>query len=75
MADRWKFELYEVIWKDPKLPVYRIKKAGSDEEKMLHRNLIMPANFLPLEVDQENVEDVMSFGGSSYGQVPSNNIL
>ena len=71
LADRWESDSYEVTWKDPKLPVYHIKKVGSDEEKMVQWNLIIPANFLPLDVEQE---EVVSSGGSSDDQAPPSNI-
>lgn len=53
LADRWDSTLYTVVSKDPKCHTYRIKNTISRQEKVVHRNLILQASFLPVEVEQE----------------------
>jgi hypothetical protein len=44
----WEDAVYEVVEKDPNLPVYTIKPIdGKKKPKRVHRNLIMSCNFLP----------------------------
>ena len=44
----WEDMVYEVIAKEPDLPVYTIKPIdGRKKPKRVHRNLIMSCNFLP----------------------------
>lgn len=68
LADKWASALYEVVRKDAKLPIYQIRRIGTGEEKTVHRNLIMQANFLPLDTDCEGDVDILSSGESSEGQ-------
>lgn len=52
LADRWESTLYTVIAKNPRCHTYRIKHPVSGQERVVHRNLLLQANFLPVEVDQ-----------------------
>ena len=50
LADRWSDEVYNVIDQpNPEIPVYVIKQEGrSRVTRTVHRNLLLPINFLPL---------------------------
>lgn len=48
LADKWESTPYVVVARDPKCHTYRIKNIASGREKVVHRNLLLCANFLPL---------------------------
>ncbi len=50
LADRWSNEVYVVVDQENKdIPVYVVRKEGRERStKTLHRNLLLPVNFLPL---------------------------
>ncbi|KAJ8391278.1 hypothetical protein AAFF_G00090650 [Aldrovandia affinis] len=56
LADKWESIPYVVVARDPKCHAYRIKNTSSGHEKVVHRNLLLCANFLPLELEDEDVE-------------------
>lgn len=53
LADRWESTLYTVVSKDSKCHTYRIRHHSTGQERVVHRNLLLQANFLPVEVEQE----------------------
>ncbi|XP_038147761.1 uncharacterized protein LOC119787794 [Cyprinodon tularosa] len=59
LADKWSSNIYIVVSHDPRCHTYRIKDAATGQEKVVHRNLLLAANFLPLELDKEQ-ESVFS---------------
>lgn len=59
LADKWSPNIYIVVSHDPRCHTYRIKDAATGREKVVHRNLLLSANFLPLELDEEQ-ESVFS---------------
>ena len=58
LADRWGDTMYTVIASKPALHVYRIRDDLGNE-KVVHRNLLLEVNFLPLseKLDGSSVED------------------
>lgn len=50
LADRWESTIYTVMDVNQKTHTYRISDNTSGKEKIVHRNLLMPVNFLPLEL-------------------------
>ncbi|KAF7640811.1 hypothetical protein LDENG_00012470, partial [Lucifuga dentata] len=48
LADRWEGVLYTVVGKNDTTHTFRIRNCTSAQEKVVHRNLIMPVNFLPV---------------------------
>lgn len=64
LADRWENTVYVVVSKNSELHTYSIRHPVTGRIKTVHRNLIMPVNFLPLpswgEVDQEAESSVPS---------------
>lgn len=51
LADKWESIPYVVISKDSRCHTFRIKNTNTGREKVVHRNLMLKANFLPLEVE------------------------
>ncbi|KAJ8015252.1 hypothetical protein DPEC_G00024200 [Dallia pectoralis] len=49
LADKWDSAVHVVIWKDPSLPIYRVENPTTKNSKVVHRNFLLPVNFLPLE--------------------------
>lgn len=50
-ADRWESTIYTVVGVNTSTHTYRIQHPESGQERVVHRNLLMPVNFLPIEVD------------------------
>lgn len=53
LADKWESTPYIVISKDPKCHIYRVRNTCTGQEKVVHRNLLIQANFLPIEIEGE----------------------
>ncbi|XP_064420158.1 uncharacterized protein LOC135359216 [Latimeria chalumnae] len=48
LGDRWESVVYTVINKNPQTHTYRIRDTKTGKERVVHRNLLMLANFLPI---------------------------
>lgn len=46
IADKWESNLYEVMSVRSPINVYRIRDTETGREKIVHRNLLLPVNFL-----------------------------
>lgn len=46
IADKWEPDLYEVLSVRSSINVYRIRGTDTGREKTVHRNLLLPVNFL-----------------------------
>ena len=57
LVDRWENTLYVVTEKNSDIHVYKIRNSSTGQEKTVHRNHIMPVNFLPLLDSPEQVID------------------
>lgn len=61
LSDRWESSLYIVIGKNSETNTFKIENSSTGQVKTVHRNLIMPVNFLPLPNDlvegPESVEE------------------
>lgn len=49
LADVWDSVVHVVTWKDPTLHIYRVEDPTTRKSKVVHRNFLLPVNFLPLE--------------------------
>lgn len=77
VADRWESTVYTVVAKNPSLNIYQIR-TPTGNVKTVHRNLVMPVNFLPIpdvtEVDEQpsftdgNMSDTESVSQSQEDQ-------
>ena len=69
-ADRWESTVYTVVSVNASTHTYRIRNPATGQERVVHRNLLMLVNFLP--VDGESLSDhtfVSSYGDESGGVV------
>lgn len=67
LADKWGSTPYVVVAADPRCHTYRVKNTSNGQEKVVHRNLLLLANFLPIEMDNEVKEPTFSEStGSSH---------
>lgn len=53
LADRWEGHLYVVTEKNEKVHTFKIRNSETGVQKVVHRNLIMPVNFLPVQDGSE----------------------
>ncbi len=52
LADKWESTPYIVVALNPQCHTYHIRNTHSGQEKTVHRNLLLQANFLPIEVEE-----------------------
>jgi len=57
LADKWESVPYVVVSKDPRCHTYRVQNISTGQEKVVHRNLMLQANFLPLSEEGENEDE------------------
>ena len=50
-ADRWESTVYIVVSMNASSHTYRIRNPVTGQERVVHRNLLMLVNFLPVDVD------------------------
>lgn len=55
LADRWESTVYIVVGKNCSLNTYKIRHPVNGRVKTVHRNLLMPVNFLPLPAWEDSV--------------------
>ncbi|CAI5693109.1 unnamed protein product [Oreochromis niloticus] len=60
VADRWESTVYTVIDVNHDTHTFRIRDSVSGRERVVHRNLLLVANFLPLEDDVGTSDHVSS---------------
>lgn len=65
IADRWTKEVYIVQDQlDPDLPVYKVYPEGNQRKlRTLHRDLLLPCNFLPVQGNQRELQKKQKFHG------------
>lgn len=51
VADKWESTVYTVVDRKPDTHTYRIRNLATGQEKVVHRNLLMLVNFLPVHVE------------------------
>lgn len=60
-ADRWESTVYTVVAMNPTTHTYRIQNPTTGQERVVHRNLLMLVNFLPLDTSiQSDPSPVLS---------------
>ena len=76
LADHWDSHLHTVVEKHENTHTFWIKSCTTDREKVVHRNLIMPVNFLPIppgsEDDGSSVSDLAT--GATDDSLPDGNV-
>lgn len=53
VADKWESSPYVVMAVYPDINVYRIQEINSNKVRVVHRNFLLPVNFLPIDDPQE----------------------
>lgn len=53
-ADRWESTVYTVVAVNPATHTYRVQNPTTGQERVLHRNLLMLVNFLPLDMSNQS---------------------
>ncbi|KAI4904009.1 hypothetical protein NFI96_005422 [Prochilodus magdalenae] len=51
LADRWESTPYIVVSTDPRCHTFRIRNTATGQERVVHRNLLLQASFLPIETE------------------------
>lgn len=54
LAVLWDSTVYVVQWKNHNVHVYKVEEPVTKKKKVVHRNFILPVNFLP--IGQSDVE-------------------
>ena len=54
LADSWESHLYTVVEKQENTHTFKIRNGETGQVKVVHRNLIMPVNFLPVPTEPED---------------------
>ncbi|KAL1246716.1 hypothetical protein QQF64_034355 [Cirrhinus molitorella] len=57
LADKWDSTLHVVVSVDTRCHTYRVRNTRTHQEKVVHRNLLLRANFLPVEETEEQISD------------------
>lgn len=70
LADRWESTIYTVVDINPVTHTYRIRDTVTGQEKVVHRNLLMLANFLPVEATCD-VSDPASSMSATESSTPA----
>ncbi|KAI2645406.1 Retrovirus-related Pol polyprotein [Labeo rohita] len=65
LADRWESTPYRVVALNPQCHIYQIRNTKTGHERTVNRNLLLQANFLPLELEEPELSEIS--GGSALG--------
>ncbi len=60
LADRWMSAVFVVVDRNIDTHIFKIRDASTGQEKVVHRNLLLPVNFLPLDKAECAVSDTVS---------------
>lgn len=71
LADRWESTVYTVVDVNRQTHTYKIRDAVTGRERVVHRNLLMLANFLPVGEPHEllDLSSPMSVTGTSVSEI------
>lgn len=59
LADLWDSTMHVITWKDSSLHIYRVEDPTTKKSRVVHRNFILPVNFLPV-LEPEEVSTIPS---------------
>lgn len=60
LADRWESIPYRVVALNPQCHTFLVCNTSTGQEKTVHQNLLLQANFLPLELEEAELLSVAS---------------
>lgn len=63
-ADRWESTIYTVVSLNASTHTYRIRNPMTGQERVVHHNLLMLVNFLPVDVDSFSERTFVSSCGT-----------
>uniref|UniRef100_A0A8C1XJY0 Gypsy retrotransposon integrase-like protein 1 n=1 Tax=Cyprinus carpio TaxID=7962 RepID=A0A8C1XJY0_CYPCA len=69
-ADRWESTVYTVVDHKPQTHTYRIRNPVTGQEKVVHRNLLLLVDFLPVP-EQISVDCPVSLVSDPHSNMPS----
>ncbi|XP_043962816.1 uncharacterized protein LOC122825455 [Gambusia affinis] len=64
-ADRWESTVYTVVGMNPTTYTYQIKHPTTGQIRVVHRNLLMLVNFLPVDTSSQLIDSTAVTPGSS----------
>lgn len=70
IADRWESTVYTVVDCKPQTHTYRIQNPTTGQEKVVHRNLLLLVNFLPVP-ERISAASQVSTMSNSHSDMPS----
>lgn len=59
LADLWDSSVHVITWRDLSVHIYRVENPTTKKSKVVHRNFILPVNFLPV-VEPEEASTIFS---------------
>lgn len=68
-ADQWESTIYTVVSMNSSTHTYRIRNLMTGRERVVHRNLLMLVNFLPVDVDSVSDHTLLSACENESGDV------
>uniref|UniRef100_A0A8C2FH10 Gypsy retrotransposon integrase-like protein 1 n=1 Tax=Cyprinus carpio TaxID=7962 RepID=A0A8C2FH10_CYPCA len=66
LADKWDSTVHVVVSVDTRCHTYSVRNTRTNQEKVVHRNLLLRANFLPVDVRKDCVEPASEDSGSDF---------
>lgn len=60
LADKWESVVYTVVDRDLQTHIYKVKNPVTGQLKVVHRNLLLCVNFLPLTCERDEGDDSLS---------------
>ena len=64
VADRWESTIYTVTELNPQTHTYKIQDTATGRERVVHRNLLMLVNFLPVQDMQRSTQSNLSMSSA-----------
>ncbi len=75
IADRWESAVYTVVDHKPQTHTYRIRNPATGQEKVVHRNLLLLVDFLPVPEEISEACPVSSVNGPCSSKPSSSSSL
>ncbi len=75
IADRWESTVYTVVDRKPQTHTYRIRNPATGQEKVVHRNLLLLVDFLPVPEEISVACPVSSVSGPCSSMPSSSSSL
>lgn len=73
-ADRWESTMYTVVAMNPTTQTYWIQNPTTGQDRVVHHNLLMLVNFLPLDTSNQS-DHSPALSTEQFDNVPDSHIL